>query len=905
MLTPGQWHKDQSGPTMDQMLPPSGIAMQFPIFFWWLALELLGILAFPFTFLMLRGLADRGWVVAKTVGAIVLAYLTWIAAATGLALFDRTELFVSLLLFAAAAVTLAAVIRRELIRFVESNWRRMLAAELVFLAGFALFLWLRAWYPDLGHQFSPVSATNPGDGRMGEKQMEMAFLNAIVRSRVFPPLDPFFAHGYINYYYFGFVIVATLCKLAQITTATGFNLAIATFFGMLVGNVFSVVQTLTRRLWPGLAAAVMVGVFGNLAGGWQVVYDLMNVASVHSSFPFFGGLVDVFSGLRAVVVDHAALPAYDFWGPTRIVPPIGGAISEFPYFTYLFADLHPHLMAYPMTVAVLSFAVSMVVADYRSRWRRVLAWLFGSLLFGAILATNPWDFPTYLAVFGLGAQVGSFAARRRLHPDLLVRPIGWCVALAIGAYVLFLPFEQNYKTVFQTGVGFTRDLVGPVCGVGKACTGQAFDTLVTPLGVYLLQFGLFVFLLLSMLVLLLARDETGSRARRWLTAMQFVYYYRDRFGDVRRAARVVRRMRPPASATVDPALVAGFIVLSGGLVIFHFYLLAFLAALIGLVVVVLERFMWRMSPRILFVIALSLVPLLLSFLTQIIYVKDFLDGGNDFRMNTIFKFYNQAWVMFGVVAGVALWWVVTQLIPQPAAAPVRDEEPAPQRLAIGENAGQSPLALAEQFVDRHLLWSVALAVLVVGSLVYTYAGTVSRETYRATWLPENSVPLTLDGMAFMRVAYPGDYAGISWLNAHVRGAPVIAEADNGFYQWPSRVSMFTGLPDMINGNHEGVEQRYTDEPDPTGLCATAANGSRCVQEARSRDDDLKQLYSSPSVASKAAIIRAYQIRYVYVGFSEHQQFPASGLTAFRSMVGRGLQVAFRHGNTVIYRVAGV
>jgi YYY domain-containing protein len=904
MLTPAQWQKDQLGPTMDQMLPPDGIAMKLPVLFWWLAVELLGILAFPFAFLMLRGLADRGWVVAKTLGVIVLAYLTWITAATGLALFDRTALYISLFLFAACAAAVAVLIRAEIYRFIRANWRRMLVAELVFLAGFALFVWLRAWYPDLGHQFSPVSPTNPGDGRMGEKQMELAFLNAIVRSRVFPPLDPFFAHGYINYYYFGFVIVATVCKLTQITTATGFNLAIATFFAMLVANVFSVVLTLTRRIWPGVLATIMVGVFGNLAGGWQVVGDVMNVATVHSSFPFFGGLMDLFSGLRAVVVDHTQLPAYDFWQPTRIVPPVGGGITEFPYFTFLFADLHPHLMAYPMTAAVLCFAVSMAVADYHSLWRRAVAWGFGSLLFGAVLATNPWDVPTYLFVFGLGALVGAYVVRRRLQPGILVRPIGWCAALAAGAYVLYFPFQHNYKTVFQTGIGFTRDLVDPMCGTGKACTGDAYNALVTPLGVYLQHFGLFIFLLLSLLVLLMERGEVGIRARRLLTTIQFVYYYRDRMAHVRRASRVVRRIRPRSRVPVDPALVAGFLVLCAGLLLFHFYLLAFLAGMIGLVVTVLERLMWRLPPRTLFALALSLIPLGLSFLTQILYVKDFLDGGNDFRMNTIFKFYNQAWVMFAVVGGVAFWWVVTKLMPVPRQVPVPETEPAHGTIVLGENAGRSPLAVAEQFIDRHLLWSLALAILVLGSLVYTYAGTVARETYRAAWLPENSVPLTLDGMAFMKVAYPGDYVGISWLNAHVTGAPVIAEAADGYYQWPSRVSMFTGLPDIINGNHQ-PEQRYGDEIDPTGLCGSAPHPAACNGQAHSRDDDLKRLYSSTSTADKESVIRAYDVRYIYVGFSERLQFPAAGLRTFQGMVGHGLQVAFRHGTTVIYRVTHV
>jgi YYY domain-containing protein len=897
MLTPRQWKADQQGPTMDAMLPPDGLAMKLPPVVWLLALEVLGILLFPLSFLMFGGLADRGWVVSKTLGPIVLAYLVWVGAATGIAQFDRVEILVALLLLAAIAVVTAASIRGELMNFIADDWKKFLAPEAVFLAGFVLFLCLRAWYPDLGHQFAPVSPINPGDGRMGEKQMEMAFLNGIVRSRVFPPLDPFFAHGYINYYYFGFVIVATLCKLTQITTATGFNLAIASFFAMLVGNVFSVAQTLTRRVWPGLVAAGFVGIIGNLAGAWQVIQNLMSVAAVHSSIPLLGGFLDVISGVRAVLVDHAQLAPFSFWDPTRIVPPVGLDITEFPYFTYLFADLHPHLMAYPMTAVALAFACSLAVSSFSGAARRAVALALGAILFGAILATNPWDFPTYIVVVGIGALVGAYAESRRLEPALLLRPAAWCVGLAAVGYVLFYPFEHSYRTVFNTGIGFTRDLVVPVCGKASTCQGTAYDTLVTPLGTYLEHFGLFVFIALSFVVLLLARSDAAVGARRWVTRAQFVYYYRDRLGRVRRAARVARRVYGPRPRGRDPSLDIAVVLIVAGLFLVHLNLLAFLAAVLGLTFIVLWHSREQLSATHLFVLALSLVPLGLSFLTQIGYVKDFLAGGNAFRMNTIFKFYNQAWLLFAVIAAVALWSIVTWLMPVPTPAPPAGEE---NKAAPTPVMQEARLSRAVHFVDRHWLWSLCLTALLAGSLVYTYAGTVSREMYRTTWLPESSVPFTLDGMAFMKVAYPGDYAGISWLNAHVGGAPVIAEADSGYYQWPSRVSMFTGLPDIINGNHEtDGEQRFSSE-------------------LGSRSSDLATLYDSPDPQTAWRIIHTYRVRYIFVGWLEqhctHQGGDAnaptticyshSGIAKFRSMVGHGLQIAFNRPGITIYRVVG-
>ena len=189
--------------------------------FWWFAMSLFGWLAWPLLYPLLPGLRDRGYGLARVAGWLLVGWVNWLGASLGL-WENRTQTIGALLGGLALAGLLAAFVqRRRLVEFWLERRRLLLAEEAVFAVAFLAFVGIRLLDPDLWQ---------PWNG--GEKFMEFAFLNATLRSAHFPPYDPYFAGGTINYYYFGLYLVGLVIKLTGIFPEVAFNLAVPGLFAL-------------------------------------------------------------------------------------------------------------------------------------------------------------------------------------------------------------------------------------------------------------------------------------------------------------------------------------------------------------------------------------------------------------------------------------------------------------------------------------------------------------------------------------------------------------------------------------------------------------------------------------------------------------------------------------------------
>jgi uncharacterized membrane protein len=210
------------------------------------------------------------------------------------------------------------------------------------------------------------------------------------------------------------------------------------------------------------------------------------------------------------------------------------------------------------------------------------------------------------------------------------------------------------------------------------------------------------------------------------------------------------------------------------------------------------------------------------------------------RMNTLFKFYFQTWLLWALASAFGIW-------------------------VIHDRA------------RRAVRWLAAgiMALAILSGLVYT-AGSLEVTT------DHFSRPLALDGMDYFAHSYPDDWAAIQWLQNHVEGAPVILEGTRGAY-WiegrSSRLSMATGLPTLLGwANHESQWR-----------------GEYFAQVAH-REEDIRTIYQARDWQTTQELLDQYGVKYVIVSPLEMEWYHPVQRDKFE----RFMHPVFQSGDLTIY-----
>ena len=875
----------QSGGTFSDIFHPGNVINRFPLFFWLLVMELAAFSLVPLAIVGFRGLPDRGFLLTKPLGILGLAYLTYEPASYGIFHFTRAEIAGMLGLMVVVGLVTGYIWRTEAVAWIRERWRFILFAEGIFLFTFLISYWIRMQNPDLWH---------PYDG--GEKPMDFAYLNGVIRTTDLTqgPIDPWNAGGYLNYYWFGQYIAATVTKLTGIVPEVAYNLIIPMFFALAASATFSVAYNLTesaRRLMrrrpgrlpisatgpliAGVGAIFLVMFAGNLRAVGVLEDSMSTMSPWHSSVPFFGGIVSIVGGFKAMIFHdqfagggeasfHRLFSTnlagrYDWWAPSRalsiISTPKDGVqpITEFPFWTFLFADLHAHLIAIPFAMTAVGVCLGIVMNFTRLnpigalrehvRAREISGWAMVvvlALIVGALRWINSWDYPPFLLLGAAALLIAERAKAGRFTPRVVAIGVLKATVMGVLSYALFANIAKNYNQPYTS-------------------FHQSDQT--TALSDYFGHFGVFLFIMTGFLLFMLSRSITRSNSVRALL-----------FGRS-------HRKKPVETLPVMAALM-----LAGAIVIWLGTTERWgvtMLALVGLIAVVIAaarevRSPSPIAPILLFVYAMIGLGLGLCGGVEVLTLD-----GDIGRMNTVFKFYLHVWMLWGVASSFALWYVFGVMRPQEA---------------FLRKLGSLNAALVQ--APRYAFAAVAVFLLAL-TLVYPYFGTRARLHSRF----DPAQGAGNDGLAFLdkagiynnkddRSGLGGEHDlkytrdGINWLRENVQGSPTTIEAIGPSYRsLGSRVAIYTGLPTVAGWGFHQSQQR--------------AKFNAGVQQ---RQQDVNQFYATEDVQQARDTIRKYDVQWVIVGDEEKFNYPAAGMKKFAQGLNGSLELAYENPSMQIWHV---
>ncbi|MEA3326855.1 MAG: DUF2298 domain-containing protein [Chloroflexota bacterium] len=765
---------------------------------WYFSIMVLGWATFPISFSLLSKLPDRGYTLSRILGLLLWGFCYWLLGSLGVLQNKPGSILLVLVLLILISFWFGWKKRQEISDWLKANLRLILISEMVFTVSFAFMTLVRA---------SDPSATGT------EKPMELAFINAILNSERFPPHDPWLSGYAISYYHFGYILTGMLAKVTFTSGGIAFNLMLVSTFAMSAVGSYGILYNLLRtyrKQFHGSFESLSWALFGplfllmvsNLEGVLEILHQAGLGWDMESGTSRFWQWVNIDSLRNSPSQPLSLIPQrfWWWWQASRVIQDIDllgnisglSPIDEFPAFSFLLGDLHPHVLVMPFVMLVVGLAIQVFWGGmekdesnsglgfpYRLDMFFILAITLGGIAF-----LNTWDLPVYFGLI-VSAYFLQRLSKQGWHWNRLIELLWFAIPLGIVSLLLYAPFFIGLQS--QAG-GILPNMIYPTRGL---YLWLMFGTLFIPLFLFLIHLKhkhspaewkssvLIVFFLLVALLLLslgigygLSQTQPGQQVIASQGGTTFLGLL---------PSALLHRLRYGVSLlTLTALLVVG------------------LSYLLGLTNP--QNNTASEKGSIPFVLLLIVLGGLMVLAPEFVYLQDNFSA----RMNTIFKFYYQAWMLWSLGA-----------------------------------------AFAAVVVLKKSTWisKIILSVFIIFGLVYPILAFPSKTN---GFSPSRG--FTLDAGDYLTQQQPLEAEAIAWLSQAANG--VVVEAVGGQYSGYARVSTLSGQPTVLGWpGHEGQWRGG-------------------YEEVGSRESDIRVLYETHNWLTALEIIQRYDIRYIYIGSLE-------------------------------------
>lgn len=778
-----------------------------------LFIEFLGVLIFPIIFKVFWKLPDRGYSFTKLFSLVLWVYVIWLLGSFN----SNLHLIItsSIVLTAIGVVSFITLYYnyKSFFNYIKKQYPIIIAFDLCFIIIFAIWILIRNFDPSIYHT---------------EQIMDFTILNSVMNYTSYPPEDLWFSGNTLNYYYYGYLIFGVFFDFLQIDTSIAYNLTIPLIASLssiilfgLIWNISSCLQLSKTIILLLCSSSIMVfNFFSNTEPLFELLNSMRILPKEFLLWIAIDGLDFNLNGFSFFPNDH-----YWWWRATRVINTFDSVtnssldytITEFPFFTLALADLHPHLISLPFYLMFITFLFNFILLNDDTSMvigKKVISnnifLLFLSLTIGSLIIMNTWNTPSILLLL-FGTSI--IPIRNYLTPMLFTK-IRINFYIIILSFILFIPFFITYKAPVNE-----INVVGAI--------SSQFIHLFT-------VWGLFTTIILVFLGCIYLRQNkyflNSYVPNKILSILPTIFIV------------LIWSIAIFLKETFNENLLLVLINRNLSLLLFSIISILLTYLIISkneIPIIATQKYITNNSVNTFyFILTILVIGILLIIIPEYFFIKD--QFGN--RMNTVFKFSYQSWILLSIFSPLLTYFIYTYI------------------------------------TKFKLYFYISLMIIILTYLYYSF-GFINLQINN--WDRTFNINVHKNYSVENKMTFDS----IEWIKKNLPQGSIILEASGDSYSNYSKISAFTGYPTVIGWvGHQRQWRPFQ------------------LEEISNREKDVENIYLSNNIDRVKQLIYKYNIRYIYLGIQENNKYGKDSISnnTFRSFGKRIYQSDQEVNGTHIY-----